>query len=150
MKQLSTYNFTKILVAIVALVMIGASVFSMAAMNHGVDNAGTCMTGMAEHTGCTNPVQAEACIDFHFSLLEKFSHGFADNVGFKFLSVLVVMGSLLFAAYSLLNILRYKSDILKVRLRYLRNDTIAVFQESLGFWLTILEKRDPAYAFVIA
>lgn len=150
MKNFATSNFTKIIIAMVALVMIGASVFSMAAMNHGPNNASACIIKTTEHAGCANPIQAEACIDFHFSMLEKFSHGFANNVGLKFFFALTVIGFLLFAVHSLLKLLRYKSDILKVRLRYLYNDTISVFWDNLGYWLTIFEKRDPSYAFTIA
>lgn len=150
MKQIIIHNLTKILVTIVALVLASASVFSMATMNHGPDNAGTCMIGMTEHAGCTSPMQTGACIEFHFSLLEKFSHGVASNVGFKFFSTLTAVGFLLFASNSLLKLFQYKANLLKVRLRHLQDDTISVFRDNFGYWLTIFEKRDPSFAFAMA
>jgi hypothetical protein len=150
MKQFDNYNFTRPMVVIIALVMISAGVFSMAAMNHGPNNAGTCMIGMAEHTGCNNSVQAQTCIEFHFGLLEKFSHGFADRVGLKLLSALLILGFVYFAVGSLLSLLCNRATILKVRLRQLKDDTVTVFRDNLGFWLSFLEKRDPSYAFIIA
>jgi hypothetical protein len=150
MRKLINSNITKVFVVVVALIIMSASFCSMSTMKHEMDNSSNCMTDMTSSQGCASIQQTESCVNFHFGLLEKFSHSFADNLGFKFLFSIVTLGVLLYSAKSLLETLRRHADIPRVRLRQLSEDIITVFQDSLGYWLSIFEKRDPSYSFALA
>lgn len=149
MEKLINNNITKAFVVVVALVIMSAGFCSMSAMKHEMDN-GNCMTAMTNDQGCSTTQQTEACVNFHFGLLEKFSHSFADNLGFKFLFSILTLGVLFYVAKGLLATLQRHADIPRVRLRQLFEDTVTVFQDSLGYWLSIFEKRDPSYAVALA
>ncbi|MBL8030261.1 MAG: hypothetical protein JNN11_03365 [Candidatus Doudnabacteria bacterium] len=148
MQQLINSTFSKALFSIIALIIMSASFCSMAAMKH-EDNT-NCMVEMTHDSNCNTSSQSSACLNFHLGLMEKFSHGFADNLGFKFLVSILTLAALLYAAKSLFTLLREQSRILKVRLRQLSENVAGIFQDVFGNWLSLFEKRDPSYAFATA
>lgn len=148
MKKFIHNNFIKVFAVIIALTLTSFGIFSMNAMQH--TNAGiNCAEASAHHShaGCATPQQTENCVDFHFGLLQKFSHGITENLGFKFILSLLALGILFFVSTgSLLSAIRRYAHKLKIRWRQLRNETISIFQDTLGFWLSIIERKEPAYA----
>jgi hypothetical protein len=146
MQQLVNSAFTKIMVSVIALIIMSAGFCSMAAMDHTAKSI-SCMTTMNHGSGCDTAPQTPSCLDFHFGLMEKISHGFTSNIEFNLFISLLAFALLLFVVSSLFNTLKQRAQILKVRLRQLSENVAGIFQDIFGNWLSLFEKRDPSYAF---
>jgi hypothetical protein len=83
MQQIVNSTFSKILVSVIALIIMSAGFCSMAAMDHTAKSI-SCMATMNHGSSCETTPQTPSCLDFHFGLMEKISHGFTANIEFNF------------------------------------------------------------------
>ncbi len=89
------------------------------------------------------------CVSYHLGLLHNLSEFSFTNLGVRSLAVLL----LVFFGFTFFYLLKFTQSYfskLRIRFRQLYEKTVTVFALQLGYWLTLLEKRDPSCAFAIA
>lgn len=112
---------------------------------------GSCPVPMAgmDAKNCTNSQDAGICFDYHLGIIKNFSNVVPRNVETGLLGlILPVMFA--FAAFNIVNKGYSYYHRFRSRVRRLLEETMGVFQAQLGFWLTIVQKKDPSYAFALA
>ncbi len=147
MRSISKNIFTKLVVVLVMLIMIGASFFSMSFMPHRLGHIEGSMYMHQEKNNSTD--QSNSCIHFHFTFLEQFSHGFTYSEYFIFLIQLLSLIILSFLPNLFFAANRNYYTRLKVRLRQLKEEVPNIFLFPLHTWLCLFEKRDPSYVFAL-
>ena len=136
--------------AVFAAAILSVGVISVSAMNHeGSLMSSNCPVTMDSNGCAEQPADNNLCINYHLGLLQNFSNALPKDFGFKTFGI-ILAAVLVFAVFGLLAWLPKFFLLLKIRLRRLLEETIGVFYKQLGFWLDIIQKRDPAYAFASA
>lgn len=148
MKHLNNNNLKRILLPLLATGLIFFGVLSIVSMKHEMTMP-TMGVVLSQNSDCSNSASTQACINYHFGVLKNLSTATHSSMGLKFISLLalVLSGLLIFALFKVLDYF-YTSH--RIRLRQLYEKTITAFAQQLGNWLTLLEKRDPSYAFSLA
>jgi len=136
--------------AVFTAAILSVGVMSVLAMNHEGSVMSTNCPVTMDSSGCTEkPADNNLCINYHLGLLESFSNALPKDFGFKAFGIFLA-SALVFAVFGLLAWLPKLFLLIKIRLKYLFEETIRAFHNQLGFWLAIIQKRDPSYAFVLA
>jgi len=148
MKYLGNNNFARFVLSLLAVGIMSFGVLSIVTMNHQMAEMGSCQA-ISQNCNCATPQDSGTCVSYHLGIMHNLSAATHGSLGLQLISLLLFsfVGLLVL---SLFKSLEYFYIRHRIRLRYLYEETVTVFARELGYWLTLLEKRDPSYAFVLA
>ncbi len=101
---------------------------------------------ITDHSPASDP---EQCKVFHLNLLETLTSSTPQTPNSTFFPLAILFLSLIGALLIKLNF-RYLDKAVLFKLQRLKPISLKSFQASIGDWLNIIQKKDPAYAFAIA
>lgn len=152
--RFNSLRITTLLFLIVAL--FGLYPTSVLTMDHDLTPTKAISSEMRHDTPKTGhdahsaPIQdTQNCINFHLGLMDDFSQSLPLNS--SVLLIVALLASLLTGLSFLISqILFLYSDLLRQRLRRLRKKSLEAYIAQLGFWLNLIQKKSPAFAFAKA
>ncbi len=148
MNYLGNNPITRTVLAALTLGVLSVGIISLATMNH--DTMMTSQNCPISVNGgdCSQPKESNVCIDYHLGIIQNLSNIIPQSFGVQLLGLMLVALLTLAVFGSLDSVYRFYCR-LKIRFKQLLEETLEVFQNQLGFWLTIVQKRDPSYAFAL-
>ncbi len=149
MKYLGNNIIIRSIFAALALGILAVGIISLATMSHsGMMNSVSCPVASSSQD-CSQPNTANTCVDYHLGIIQNLTNVTPCNAGVELFGFLLA-SLLIFTVFGILNFPSSLYSRIKIQLRQFLEKTIFAFQRQLGFWLAIIEKRDPVYAFVLA
>ncbi len=147
MKFLGNINLARTAISLFAIGVMLFGVLSIAVMEHRMGMVENCPV-ISQVNGCSGSHQGETCVSYHLGIMQSLSSASCSSLDIRMLSLLFTyfIGLVIF---SLFKIFEYSYLRHRIRLKQLYEKTIFAFTLQLGYWLTLLEKRDPAYAFAL-
>jgi hypothetical protein len=150
MKYLGNNNLARTILSLLAVGIMSFGVLSIVTMNHEMGMTGASPL-ISQSNNCSDSHEAESCISFHLGIMQNLSSATGSNLSPQLMSLLFLLVSFIgFLVFALFKILGYYYIRHRIRLRQLYEKTITAFARQLGYWLTLFEKRDPSYVFVMA
>jgi hypothetical protein len=148
MKYLGNHNLTKTILSFLAIGVMSFGVLSIITMNHEMVMVST-SPSVSQNSNCSDSHDAQSCLDYHLGIMHNLSTATHGSLGLQLIPLLLFsfIGLL---ALALFKLLEYGYVCQRIRFRQLYEKTITAFARQLGYWLTLFEKRDPPYAFVLA
>jgi hypothetical protein len=149
MKYLGDNCITRAILATLALGVLSVGIISMTTMSH--DNmmaSKNCPISM-DGGDCPQSSESSACVDYHLGIMQNLSSALPQNFGAELLGLMLV-SLLALAVFGIFDKTYHFYCRLKIRFKQFLEQTLGVFQDQLGFWLAIIQKKDPSYAFTIA
>jgi len=148
MKYLGNNNLARTALSLLAVGIMSFGVLSIITMNHEMAETGSCQA-ISQNCNCATPQDSGTCLSYHLGIMHNLSAATHGSLGLKLVSLLLFsfIGLL---ALALFKFLEYSYIRHRIRLKSLYEKTIMAFALQLGNWLTLFEKRDPSYAFVLA
>ena len=148
MKYLDNTYLTRAIFATLTLGVFSVTIISMATMNHNVmmtsENCPVSING----GDCSQPKDSGVCLDYHLGIIQNLSNSLPQGFGVEMLGLMLAALLAIVVFGSLNNTYRYYCR-LKTRLKQLLEETAGVFQNQLGFWLTLVQKKDPSHTFAL-
>lgn len=147
MNRLNTPIF-KFIILLLAVGVLSFGAISAINMNHDGDMGhNTCPVASALNCGLkTN--QLNLCVDYHLGMIKTLSTAAPwDGAGGILNLLLIGFMSLLF--YILLPRVGLLYSKLKARIKHLSENVVPIFYIQLGYWIGLIEKREPAYSFAL-
>jgi Tfp pilus assembly protein PilV len=148
MKYLGDNTLARTALSLLAVGIMSFGVLSIITMNHEMNMTST-GSMVSQSSNCSDSHDAQSCLDYHLGIMHNLSTATHGNLDLQLISLLLFsfVGLL---ALALFKLLEYGYTRQRIRLRQLYEKTITAFALQLGNWLTLFEKRDPSYAFVLA
>jgi|GEM_PF-3624506 len=148
MNYLSRHPLVRTLAISLTLGVLIVGIFSMATMNHVIPNTGEGNPVFISAENCSQPQGSGTCLDYHLGVMQSLSNALPGSAGLSLLG-LMFLTLFTFSAFGLLGSAYLYYCRIKTRFKQLYEETVEAFQNQLGFWLAIIQKKDPSYAFAI-
>lgn len=149
MKNLANNYLSKKLIAFLTIGIIFFGVLSITTMQHETGmTMDSSSPAISQTSDCSDSHTAQTCVDFHLGIMQNLSSASFGSLGLKLILTLIISFVGLFLL-SLFKTSTYSYHLSRIRLRQLYEKTVFAFTRQLGHWLSLFEKRDPAYAFII-
>lgn len=134
------------LIAFLALAVLSIGVLSVSLIHYQDCMEGTCATSVCQSSDCAAPSGDLACINHCVSAVLSSAQSFPANSAASL--YLLLLTAVLCSALFVLNFNEPNNHRLsKSRLRQFYELSKTSFFLQLGFWICLIEKRDPAYVF---
>jgi len=148
MKYLGNNQITRTILALLTIGVLSIGLVSLATMSHNNMMVSVNCPVTVSAGDHSQPSESSACVDYHLGIIQKLSNAIPQSFGVQMLGLIFVTLFVLVVFGSLEKIFRYYYRF-KVRFRQFLEETLQVFQDQLGFWLAIVQKRDPSYSFIM-
>ncbi len=148
MNYLGNNPITRTVLAVLTLGVLSIGIISMATMNHNTMMAAENCPVSVNGGDCSQPKDSGVCLNYHLGVMQNLANAIPNNIGASILGLMLFV-LLAFVAFGLLDSTNLYYSRIKVRLRQLFEETVGVFQNQLGFWIAVTQKKDPSYAFAL-
>lgn len=148
MKFFGDNPIIRTILAALTLGVLTIGVISMATMNHNAMMAAENCPISVNGGDCSQPKDSGVCLDYHLGFIQNLANAIPNNIGANILGLMVFV-LLAFVAFGLLDSTNLYYSRIRIRLKQLFEKTISAFQDQLGFWIAIIQKKDPSYAFAL-
>jgi len=148
MKYLGDNNLARTALSLLAVGIMSFGVLSIVTMSHEMAMVST-GTSVSQSNNCSDSHGAQSCFDYHLGIMHNLSTATYGSLDVRLISLLLFsfIGLL---ALALFKLLEYGYTLKRIRFRQLYEKTVMAFTLQLGYWLTLFEKRDPSYVYVLA
>jgi hypothetical protein len=148
MKFLGNNPIARTILAALTLGVLSVGIISLATMNHDRMMASADCPVAVNGGDCSQPKDSGVCLDYHLGVMQNLANAIPNNIGATMLGLMLFV-LLAFVAFGLLDSTNLYYSRIRIRLKQLFEETVGVFQNQLGFWIAVTQKKDPSCAFAL-